>query len=275
LDRLHSSNWSESIGFIVEDGSEDYEKGLSPLSIHLRTNGDQSICQLLSAEASAHAISIVDNGSSDGITHFISDNRLTARILGVQQHCLNYDLSLIDDQKMVRLKDIRTQPDLSETILRTTEKVVFNLNAIRRSDQIGCIASNTTGLTIEEACLIAKYIGASDLITEVYFTGISIESDTYDMLSTNVANLLWYVAEGMGLRNVEFDLESNQNLHFTVLPEGHDLHLDFVKSNRTGRWWIKVPTEDGPMYMSCTKKDYDEACENNLTNRIAKAFKIV
>jgi hypothetical protein len=183
-------------------------------------------------------------------------------------------LNQVKEDKMIRLKDVRTRPDLSEIFFRTSDVAVFNLNAIRLSDQLGCENSQTTGMTIEEACLMAKYIGASDLLSKIYLAGIDTDEDPFGMKSRNIANLLWYMAEGFAMRNIDKPLESEENLRFSVIPDGFNIELDFIKSSQSGRWWVKVPTEDGQMYMACTKEDYDQACQNKLTDRLMKAFKI-
>lgn len=220
------------------------------------------------------AVTIIDNGSTSHLPLVFGNNELTVRLLGVQSHCLLSDMKEMDSTRLFRLKDIRERSDLSEIVLRTSDVAIFNMNAIRRGDQVGNGQSNTTGLSIEEACLIAKFIGASDLITDVYFAGINLHDDPFDMMSTNLSNMLWYLSEGSQMRNIDSEIESEDNLVFSVVPDTLDHEIQFVQSCQTGRWWVKVPTDDGDMHMACTKDDYEQACENNITDRLAGALQL-
>ncbi len=243
--------------------------------IHLIGPEDvEELYYLLSGYASALEISILDNGSTGALQCFIRDNELNIRLLGAQSHCMISELANIPEEKITRLKDIRSRPDSSEIIWRTTELAVINLNVIRRGDQVGNLSAQTTGLTIEEACLNAKFIGASDLIKDIFIAGADYSSDPFEMIKSNVTNIRWYIEEGLNMRNIEPPIESEENLHFSLTPEGYKIDLLFVKSSQSGRWWVKVPMEDKGIYMACSKHDYDQACQNKLTARIMKAFGI-
>ena len=216
----------------------------------------------------------MDNGSTSSLDLFLIDKQLKIRLLGVQKHCRVNALNEIKEENVIRLKDMRARPDLSEIVWRTTDIAIININSIRRSDQIGNLSSQTTGLTIEEACLNAKYIGASDLIKTIYITGFELKNDPYGMIESNIANLLWYIDEGLNMRNIELPLESEENLHFSIVPEDYDLELEFVKSGESGRWWVKVQSEEDDIYLPCTQNDYDQACQNIITDRVLKAVEI-
>ena len=226
--------------------------------------------QILESEE-ALAITLVDNGSSKNLDALLDHNLLTTRILGLQSHCTKSPL-YEDNEKVFRLKDIRLNPDISEIVLRTSDIAIFNLNAIRRGDQCGNLKSNTTGFTIEEACLISKFIGASELIRKVYFVGLNFNNDIHNMMTTNIANMLWYISEGVKLRSMDQDIADPDNLVFSVVADPIEKELQFVKSAESGRWWVKVPTEEGHMHMACSIKDYEMACNNEISDRISKAL---
>ena len=219
------------------------------------------------------AIAIIDNGSSCNLNQLLENKTLITRGLGIQSHCYTGDLSALQNERIIRLKDVKLKSDLCEIVLRTSDVAVFNMNAIRRGDQVGNTQSNTTGLGIEEACLMAKYIGASDLINDIYFVGVDLNNDDYDMMRHNLTNMFWYLNEGLRLRNIDNCYDHTDNLVFSVVPENMDYELEFIKSTHSGRWWVKVPLEEGQMHMACTKEDYDLACQNQITERISKALK--
>ncbi|MDG2448933.1 MAG: hypothetical protein P8M34_04830 [Saprospiraceae bacterium] len=242
-----------NISLINQDSSDDFYHALNDLS-------------------DSQAITLIENGSGKHILNLIHNKELIIRTLAIQNHCFNGELNDLSSERIFRLKDIKTSPDISEIVLRTSDIAVFNMNAIRRGDQNGYLRSNTTGLTIEEACQIAKFIGASDLIENVFFLGINLNNDPNDMMACNVANLLWYVSEGVKLRNMDQNISDPENLVFSVVSEPYDKELQFVKSAESGRWWVKVPTEEGHMHMACSKRDYEMACNNEISKRISLAI---
>ncbi|MEE9372951.1 MAG: hypothetical protein V3V00_07845 [Saprospiraceae bacterium] len=218
------------------------------------------------------AITIIDNGSTAKLKPLLENNTLITRVLGIQSHIYQGTLDALDPERIFRLKEIRENSDISEIVLRTSDVAIFNMNAIRKSDQCGSLRSNTTGITIEESCQIAKFIGASDLINEVYFIGLNQNNDAYDMMSINLANMLWYLSEGANLRKIDQYIADSENLVFSVMASPLDHELQFVNSSESGRWWVKVPTEESYMYMACSKRDYEMACNNEISLRIKKAL---
>lgn len=255
VDLTHSQN-EINIGLINQDATDEFYQKLNGLSDSL-------------------AITLVDNGSGDSLPELITNSNLITRVLGLQIHCFKGVQIELSEDRIFRLNKIRTNPDISEIVLRTSDIAVFNMNAIRRADQCGNIKANTTGLTIEEACQIAKFIGASDLIDNIFFAGINVNDDLHEMMSINVANLIWYINEGATMRNLDRDISNTENLVFSVVAEPLEQELQFVKSTDSGRWWVKVPTEEGHMHMACSKRDYEKACNNEISDRISKALKTV
>jgi len=219
------------------------------------------------------AITFIDNGSTSILSRMLSDTHHISRVLGLQGHCYAGDVDTLDKERVFRLKQLRDKIDLSEIVLRTSDVAVFNMNAIRRGDQCTYTKSNTTGLTIEEACHIAKYIGASQLVSEVYFVGLNFNDDSFGMMTTNLVNLLWYYAEGLKFRNIDTDVNNPDNLVFSIVAEEIDQELQFIQSTESGRWWLKVPTEEGePLHMACSHKDYVDARNNEFSDRVLSAI---
>ena len=92
------------------------------------------------------------------------------------------------------------------------------------------------------------------------------------MVATNLANILWYFAEGLKLRNLDQNIDDIQNLIFSIYADEFDIELKFIKSVESGRWWLKIPTETGEMNMACSVEDYQMACENKFSKKIIKAM---
>ena len=251
----------------------NYDDDDSKVTINLinQENSD-SFYQQIDQSDELLAITCIDNGSTQQLKSLLSNECLVTRVIGLQGHCYNGDLESLESDRVFRLSQMRRNIDLSEIVLRTSDVAVFNMNCIRRGDQCTYLKSNTTGFTIEEACLISKYIGASKLINKVYFTGLNFNQDDYGMMTTNLVNLLWYFAEGLKFRAMDSEIENPENLVFSVVAEEIEKELQFVKSSSSGRWWLKVPTEKGEMHMACSHRDYEDACNNEFSDRIMKAI---
>ena len=116
---------------------------------------------------------------------------------------------------------------------------------------------------------VAKYIGASLLINTIIIAGYDENRDICNMMSQNTALLLYYLLEGYKIRQQEFNqTESLQK--YTVLPENSTRELVFVEDQRSGRWWIELYSDaaEKDVKMACTRKDYEEACNNHISDRL-------
>lgn len=169
----------------------------------------------------------------------------------------------------MRLGDIRSDLQRAEVIMRNADFVVFHLDALRLSDNTGSKSSITSGLTIEEMCQLARYAGASHRLKAVLICGYDYSIDTQSVMANNVALLSWYLLEGCMIRRNESKHEDDL-ITYTVLPDSIDAELIFYQNPRSGRWWVEIMSEETkkPARLACSQKDYEEACLNNISERI-------
>ena len=198
--------------------------------------------------------------------------------VGVQTH---FASSLdIDEDRIVRLAEVRYNHDQAEVILRSTDIVYFDISAIRYSDNVGCSTSATTGMTIEEACQIAKYAGASINLKGVVIGSYDANEDPQGITAQNIALILYYLCEGHLLKlsegHYQQDDQSWAFSTYTVVPDELDTEIVFTENTVSGRWWIKSTNEDGTdALIPCTKEDYELACNNVISDKLSKAFTLV
>ena len=197
--------------------------------------------------------------------------------VGVQSH-YKQDISISDDH-VVRLSDVRYNHDRAEVLLRNTDIAYIDISAIRYSDNIGHSGSGPAGMTIEEACQVAKYIGASMNLKGVIIGSYDENSDANGIKAHNIALLSYYLTQGYQLRKSESNQGSNKKSEFniyTVIPDELDNVLTFVENNVSGRWWLKLEDVDGKENLiPCSKEDYQQACSNIITDKVAEVFTLI
>ncbi len=67
-------------------------------------------------------------------------------------------------------------------------------------------------------------------------------------------------------------------MEYIVDFKDQDYQLSFWKSLRTGRWWIQVPVkarkkQQRHRLIPCSYTDYQQACNEELPERLLNAFK--
>ncbi len=190
--------------------------------------------------------------------------------IGVQVH-LSSDGHGTDSA--IRLGQLRENMDRAEVNMRHADLLVFDIGALRLSDNLGCQRSRTPGLTIEEMCLLAKYAGAGTNLTSIYIIGLDPNADHWTMMAQNVALIVWYILEGYTIKK----MESNQPeamTSFAMMPTQTDQEIVFKKHLRTGRWWIETysPHFGKLVQMACSPSDYEQACEDVLSDRVLEVL---
>lgn len=188
--------------------------------------------------------------------------------IGLQKHLCPPEFEL-EPHKHLRLGELRANVEKSEVILRHADCIVIDLNVLRLSDNFGCNACQTAGLMIEELCQIAKYAGASSHLKNIIINGFDQNQDEFGMMSQNIALLIYYILDGwqIGLRERQ-QLEQLQR--YTVLPDHSACELVFIEDQRSGRWWVELYSDgaEKEVKMACTREDYEDACNNLISERI-------
>jgi hypothetical protein len=180
--------------------------------------------------------------------------------IGIKNHALS-------------LGELRGDLNKAEVILRHADVLVIDLAAIRLSDNLGCKASCTAGLTIEEMCQLAKYAGAGMSLKSLYIMGYEENQDQHQMMAQNTALIIWYFLEGYKIRKIEQQLPEEMQ-SFAIMPTQLDHELVFKKHQRTGRWWLETYSDDFEQHviMACSPEDYEKACTDIISDRVLEVL---
>jgi formiminoglutamase len=180
---------------------------------------------------------------------------------------------------ILRFGPLSDQIELSEPILRNTDILSLDLTSIRSSDFRGSHYAQPNGMSAQEICRLARYAGISDKITSLglfnYFPE-GIETTSNKLL----AQILWYFIEGIENRKGDFPVGSKKSyMKYTVTLEEENSQLIFLKSDKSGRWWMEVPypATKGQRYerhtlIPCTYQDYQEAMKGMIPDLWWKTF---
>jgi len=152
--------------------------------------------------------------------------------LGIQRHYQDESWAY-DSHKHLRISTMRQDPEHAEVILRTADCVVMKLDVLRLSDNLGSTTSGSAGLTIEEMWLA------------------------------------YYALDGYEIRTRELS-QKEQLQRYSVMPEHISQELVFVEDQRSNRWWIELYSgaAEEVVNMPCTRRDYEDACQNIISDRL-------
>ncbi len=189
--------------------------------------------------------------------------------------------------EQLRLGPLRQHPDWAEPLLRSSDFTVFSLSSVRWSDTEGNPFGGPNGLFAHEFCQLSHYAGANDLLKAAYFCdyfptdhssmpnrGNNIGSSQAHAGAHVLAQGIWYLLEGISQRCDDAPKINSRNYtrYTMALPGDHE--LIFVKSQKTGRWWIEVslPVPAGSrkertLLGPCAYDDYLKATAGELPDR--------
>lgn len=149
-----------------------------------------------------------------------------------------------------------------EPVLRNTQLLSFDINAIKHSDAPANECS-TNGFTGEEACMLTRYAGLSNTIKSFGIYGYQPQADVSELTAKQIAQMLWYYIDGKSRSKQESSLEDKAafNEYHTVFAE---VDTVFLQSRKTSRWWMQLPNKK---MIACSYNDYVSASRNEIPER--------
>ena len=153
-----------------------------------------------------------------------------------------------------------------EPVLRNTNLLSFDINAIKNSDAPANECS-PNGLTGAEACMLTQYAGMSNNINSFGIYGYQPKVDVHELTAKQIAQMLWYFIDGKSRGKQEAALEDRDSFNefHTVFTEVDAL---FLQSRKTGRWWMQLPDKT---FIACSYNDYQSAARNEIPERWLRA----
>lgn len=195
-------------------------------------------------------------------------------VLGVQAPFVKAEeLSLFERLYFdtVRLGEFNADFKIAEPLLRNTDLLSIDLNALRSSEVSNGQTVQPNGFFNHELCQLAKYAGISDKLTSLgIFNLVPEQSD--ERTHASLAQMIWYFLDGIAMRVGDFPVGTKKNYtKFTVFMDELDHELVFFRSDKSARWWMEVPYPpvEGVRFerhhmVPCNKQDYDHAVQGEL-----------
>jgi arginase family enzyme len=179
----------------------------------------------------------------------------------------------------VRLGEFNADFKSAEPLLRNTDLLSIDLQAIRASDFAGKYFHQPNGFFNHEICQLAKYAGISDKLTAIGIFNCYLEGTTLKE-HQQIAQIMWYFIEGVSQRFGDFPVGSKKAYtKFTVYFEKDAHEIIFYKSNVSARWWMEVPYPpvDNVKFerhhmVPCNKEDYDFALVGEIPDLWWKTY---
>lgn len=177
-----------------------------------------------------------------------------------------------------RLGQIRYDMTQVEPILRDTDVLSFDINAIRSVDAPGQYFSSPNGLYAEEACQLTRYAGLGDQINIAGFFNIIPKDEKEENTTRLTAQIIWHFIDGFYNRTKEKPEENTNDFNqFVIDIEDIDIPLTFYQSRKTNRWWMEIQDigEEKKMIIPCTENDYQQASRNDIPDRWWKNLRLL
>jgi len=166
-----------------------------------------------------------------------------------------------------------------EPVVRNADMVSLDISAVRRPDAPGCPHNSSNGFYGEEICQIAKYVGLSDKLSSFGIYEYDPTLDYNNQTSQLIAHVIWYFVEGFLYRQSDGQFKNKSDYRqFNISVSGSPDELVFYFSRKSGRWWVLVPIyqKNGNQvryyYLPCSKRDYDLACEDKVSERWLRTY---
>ncbi len=171
---------------------------------------------------------------------------------------------------------VKEDPIKMEPILRDADMLSINLSALASAYAPAAGHPGPNGLDGMEICQIVRYAGLSEKLSSLSIGDWAPSRDRKHITARMAGQILWYFLEAVSQRQGDFPVSMDGLIEFHVQHDHFHDQLVFWKSSRTGRWWLQVPVREEAGHerhrlVPCSYSDYQEACRNELPDRIMQA----
>ena len=160
-----------------------------------------------------------------------------------------------------RLGKVKEHIEEMEPSFRSSDMVMFDVAALGAATFWD--GSSPNGFNGEEACTLMRYAGMSDQLKALGIYGYDKKRDPQLNLAKQISQMIWYYIDGVQYGRTEANL-NEQDMFIECHLEFAAIETTFLKSRKTGRWWMKMP--DGK-YVPCAESDFNAAGNNELPER--------
>lgn len=165
-----------------------------------------------------------------------------------------------------RVGMVKERIEEMEPVLRGCHIFSFDITALAHAFAPANVVT-PNGLTGEEACTLMQFAGMSSNMRSIGLYGFQPENDRDALTAKQLAQMLWYLMDGLSRATREAPLDERQSFNefHTVFAE---VESHFLQSKKTGRWWMQLP---GGQWMACSHRDYLLASNNQIPERWLRA----
>ena len=161
-----------------------------------------------------------------------------------------------------RLGVVQQNLEEMEPVLRNSNMVSFDVNAIKNSESPASILS-PNGFNGTEACTLIRYAGMSANVTSLGIYGYNPAEDKHNLTAKQISQMIWYFIDGRNkcLRESNLNERSEFLEYHTAFAEVETI---FLQSKKTNRWWMQLPDKK---FIACSHDDYMKASNNQIPER--------
>ena len=174
----------------------------------------------------------------------------------------------------IRLGQVLNQPALAEPVFRDADVVSFDMKCLSWHAIADPLKGQPNGIDSRTICSLTRYAGISDRISFLGF----FEIPSTPMTDQLLAQMIWYLIEGVQLRFDEYPVNTKDFLKYSVTLS--DQIMVFYKSDKSNRWWMELTNNShlnnkiiSTTLLACTEKDYLDAMEDKIPERWYNAVK--
>ena len=174
----------------------------------------------------------------------------------------------------IRLGQVLNQPALAEPVFRDADVVSFDMKCLSWHAIADPLKGQPNGIDSRTICSLTRYAGISDRVSFLGF----FEIPSTPMTDQLLAQMIWYLIEGVQLRFDEYPLSTRDFLKYSVTLS--DQIMVFYKSDKSNRWWMELTNNShlnnktkSTTLLACTEKDYLDAMEDKIPERWYNAVK--
>ncbi len=199
----------------------------------------------------------------------VNGNLSQFNFMAYQRHLSEHNIlnhKAVSTKDSCNLGSLKTNIHHSEILLRNAESVLLDLAVLKKSESPNNPRNKPNGLFTEEACVLAKNAGSSNMLDCFNLSGFS--KNNCDIEAHICAELIWYFIEGFKQRTLEVPRPGTNNgmKEIIVDSEVTEEHFKFYKSRKTGRYWFQ--SSNSKKIIPCSEKEYLEMTSQNIPDRI-------
>ena len=175
-----------------------------------------------------------------------------------------------------RLGVVRSDINSLEPVFRDCDMVSFDASAVRQADMPAVHQPSPNGLYTEEACQLANFAGLSDRSKAFGIFGVVSRNTPLEMSAHLSAQIIWHYIYGVSQRENDYPVCNFDNYKkIFVNLDAPNTSLVFYQNPKNNRFWLVMPQKNsaGNVVVSCSNNDYIMLANNEIPERIKKAFR--